>query len=66
MRVLVSLLVLIGLHNTLSHVKRYVTEFNVFLKYPKRDIACLINPFGHEQYLINSLDQNNSAHGVKT
>jgi hypothetical protein len=64
MRVLVSLLVLIGLCNTFPHVKIYVMEPNVFLGYIDRGIVCLVNPFGHEQYLFNSMDQNNSAHGV--
>jgi hypothetical protein len=64
MRVLISLLVFIGLRNTPAHVKRYVMKPNVFLEYPKRGIACLVNPYGHEQYPINTLDQNNSAHGV--
>jgi len=39
-------------------------EPNVFIGYPKKGIACLVNPFEHEQYPFNSLDQNNSAHGV--
>ncbi len=39
-------------------------EPNIFLGYPKRGIACSLNPFGHEQYPSDSLDQNNSAHGV--
>jgi len=39
-------------------------EPNVFLGYIDRGIVCLVNPFGHEQYLFNSMDQNNSAHGV--
>jgi hypothetical protein len=64
MKVLVSLLVLIGLCNIPPHVKKYVMKPNVFLGYPKEGIACLINIFGHEQYLSNSLDQNNSIHGV--
>jgi hypothetical protein len=64
MRVLVSLLVLIGLHNTLQCVKRYVMKPNVVLGDPNEGIACLVNPFGHKQYPLNSLDQNNSAHGV--
>jgi hypothetical protein len=37
---------------------------NVFMEYPKRGIACLENPFGHEQYPSTSLNQNNSAHGL--
>jgi len=39
-------------------------EPNVFIGYPKKGIACLMNPFEHEQYPSNSLDQNNFAHGV--
>jgi len=61
MKVLVSLLVFIELCNTPSRVKIYVMEPNVFLGYLKRGIACLVN---HDQYLYNSLDQNNLAHGV--
>jgi len=64
MRVLVSLLVFIGLHNTLPCVKIYVMELNIYLEYPKKDITCLVSFSGHEQYPFNSLDQNNSAHGV--
>jgi hypothetical protein len=64
MKVLVCLLVLIRLRNTTPRVKRYVMEPNVFLGYPKKSIACLMSPFGHEQYPFNSLDQNNSTHGV--
>jgi hypothetical protein len=64
MRVLVSLLVFIRLHNTPARVKKYVMEPNVFLGYLKRGIACLVSPSGHGQYPFNSLDQNNSAHGV--
>jgi hypothetical protein len=47
MRILVSLLVLVGLCNTPTHVKRYVMEPNVFLGYLKRGIACLMILFGH-------------------
>jgi hypothetical protein len=64
MRVLVSLLVFIGLHNTPPHVRRCFMEPNVFLGYPKRGIACLVSFFKHEQCPFNILDQNNSAHGV--
>jgi hypothetical protein len=64
MRVLVSLLVFIRLRNTLPHVKRYVMEPNVFLRYLKKGIECLVSPFRHEQCPFNSLDQNNSAYGV--
>jgi hypothetical protein len=57
-------LVFIGLCNTLPRVKTYVMEPNVFLWYPKKGIACLMSLSRHEQYPSNSLDQNNSAHGV--
>jgi hypothetical protein len=50
MRVIISLLVLVGLCNTLPRVKKNVMEPNVFLGYPKKHIACLMNLFGHEQY----------------
>ncbi len=49
---------------TLSHVKRYVMEPNVFLGYFKRGIVGVLTNFGHEQYPFKSLNQNNSAHGV--
>jgi hypothetical protein len=64
MRVLVSLLVFIGLCNTFPCVKIYVVEPDVSLGYSKRGIACLVNPYGHEQYHFNSSDQNNLAYGV--
>ncbi len=64
MKVFVSLLVFIGLCNTSPCVKKYVMEPNVFMGYPKRGIACLVSPYGHEMYSYNSLDQNNSTHGV--
>jgi hypothetical protein len=35
-----------------------------FLIYPNKGIACALNNFGHKQYPSNSLDQNNSIHGV--
>jgi hypothetical protein len=38
-------------------------EPNVFLGYLERGIAH-VSSFGHEQYPFDSLDQNNSAHGV--
>jgi hypothetical protein len=40
---------LVGLCNTLSHVKRYVMEPNVFLGYLEKGIASVLNNFGHEQ-----------------
>jgi len=49
MRVFVSLLVFIRLCNTPPRVKIYVMEPNVFMGYPKKGIACLVNPSGHEQ-----------------
>jgi len=39
-------------------------EPNVFMGYFEKGIACSLNLFRHEQYPSNSLDQNNSAHGV--
>jgi hypothetical protein len=39
-------------------------EPNVFLRYFERGITSVLNNFGHEQYPFDSLDQNNSAHGV--
>ncbi len=55
---------LVGLRNTPPRVKMYVMEPNVFLEYHKRGIASVLNSFGHEQYPIDSLDQNNSTPGV--
>jgi hypothetical protein len=34
-------------------------ELNAFMRYPNEGIACLVNPFGHEQYPSNSLNKNN-------
>ncbi len=39
-------------------------EPNVFMGYLKKGITCPLNPFGHEQFPFNDLDQNNLAHGV--
>jgi len=64
MRILVSLLVLVGLSNIPPLVKRCVMEPIEFLGFLKRGITCLVNPSRHEQYPSNSLNQNNSAHGV--
>jgi hypothetical protein len=61
---IIFLIGFVGLCNTLPHVKIYVMEHNVFLGYLKRGVACSLNLFGHEQYLFNSLDQNNLTHGV--
>jgi hypothetical protein len=55
---------LVGLHNTSSCVKRYVMELNVFMGYLERGIVGVLNSFEYDQYPSNSLDQNNSAHGV--
>jgi hypothetical protein len=55
---------LVRLRNTPPRVKIYVMEPNVFLEYLKRGITSVLNSFGHEQYPIDSLDQNNSTRGV--
>jgi len=39
-------------------------EPNVFLGYLAWDITSVLSSFRHEQYPFNSLDQNNSTHGV--
>jgi hypothetical protein len=39
-------------------------EPNVVLGYLKRGIVGVLSSFGHEHYPFDSLDQNNSAHGV--
>jgi hypothetical protein len=64
MTILVSLEVLVRLCNPIPRVKENIMEPNVFLGYLKRGVACSLNLFGHEQYLFNSLDQNNLTHGV--
>jgi hypothetical protein len=56
--------VLVGLCNIPSSFKRYVMKPNVFLGYLAWGIISVLSSFGHEQYPSNSLDQNNSAHGV--
>ncbi len=38
-------------------------EPNIFMGYFEKGIECSLSRFGHEQYLSNNLDQNNSAHG---
>jgi hypothetical protein len=48
-----------------STCQKNVMKLNVFLRDLKKGIACLVNPFGHEQYPSNNLDQNNSTHGVR-
>jgi hypothetical protein len=35
-----------------------------FLIYLERGITCALGNFGHKQYPSNSVDQNNSIHGV--
>jgi len=50
--------------NTPTNFKRYVMEPNVFMGYPTRRIACVLNSFEHEQYLSNSTNQNKSTHGI--
>ncbi len=39
-------------------------ELNVFMGYLERGIVGVLNSFEYDQYPSNSLDQNNSAHGV--
>jgi hypothetical protein len=39
-------------------------EPNVFWGYLEKGNARSLSPFRHEQYPYNSLDQNNSTHGV--
>ncbi len=65
MKVLVSLLVLVGLHNIFPCVKRCVMEPNEFMRYLNKVIAFFLSPSGDEQYPFNSMDQNNSTHDVK-
>ncbi len=43
---------LVGLRNTLSHVKIYVMEPNVFLGYLEKGIASVLNSFGMNNTLI--------------
>jgi hypothetical protein len=35
-----------------------------FMGYLERGNAASLHPFGHEQYLSNSIGQNDFAHGV--
>jgi len=47
------------------HVSKYMLWNPMYLwDTLQRGNACSLNLFGHEQYLSNSLDQNNSPHGV--
>ncbi len=48
MRVLHSFQVLVGLCNTPPNFKRYVMELNVLMGYLTKDIASVLNSFGHE------------------
>jgi hypothetical protein len=43
---------------------RYVIEHKGFLIYLNRGITFALNNFEHKQYPSNSLNQNNSIHGV--
>jgi hypothetical protein len=56
MTVLVSLEVLVGLRNTLEHVKIYVMEPNVILGYLEKGNACSLNIPCHKHYPFDSLD----------
>jgi len=56
--------VILGTSNTFSWLFRYVMEPKGFLIYFNRGITCALNNFGHKQYSSNSLDQNNSIHGI--
>jgi len=42
--------------NTLSSFKKYVIEQNVFMGYPMKGLASVLNFFGHEQYLSNNIN----------
>ncbi len=50
--------------NTPPCFKIYVMEPNVFFGYLEKGIVCSFSLSGHEQYLSDSLNENNSAHGV--
>jgi hypothetical protein len=63
-QILLSFLVLIWLCNTLTNFKRYVIKPKGLLGYPTKGIACALSIPKHEQYLFDSLDQNNLTHGV--
>ncbi len=39
-------------------------ELKGFVIYPNNGIACALSNYEHKQYPSNSLDQNNSIHGV--
>jgi hypothetical protein len=61
---IVFLIGLVGLWNTPPSFKIYVMEPKGFVGYPNRGIAHALSSYGHEQYPFDSLNQNNSAHGV--
>jgi hypothetical protein len=53
--VLFSLEILVGLHNTTPHVKRYVMEPDVFIGYLEKGITCSLNIHYHKQYPFDSI-----------
>jgi hypothetical protein len=55
---------LVWLYNTPISFKRYVIKFKGFLGYLTKGIACALNILRHKQYPLDSLNQNNLAHGV--
>jgi hypothetical protein len=48
--------------NTFASFKKYVIKPKWFLGYFERGNACALNILMHEQYLFDSLNQNNLAH----
>jgi hypothetical protein len=55
---------LLGLYNTPLGLFKYVIEPKGILIYLNKGITFALSNFGHKQYPSNSLDQNNSIHGV--
>jgi hypothetical protein len=55
----------LGFGMVMQYFYKYIMEPKRFLIYANRGIACaLSSDFGHEQYPLDNLLQNNYAHGV--
>jgi hypothetical protein len=55
---------LVGLCNTPLIIKIYVINPKAFSGYIERGNAASFHPSGHKQYLLDSIGQNELAHGV--
>ncbi len=56
--------IVLRINITPPHVKIYVIDPNIFLGYLERGIACYWVFLGMNNTPTNTLNQNNSAHGV--